>query len=189
MDIATSLYTGKLVRLTRIEFEKDPEVLAEWSKDATLGRMLYQSPVRPLSAWQVKKQLEKTEKEVEEEKNLFYYHIRSMGDENLVGWGKIEWILWPSQSGYIRLAIGPSEQNKGYGSDAMQLLLRFTFDELNLHRLSAMIPDYNQSGIHLLKKFGFAEEVRRREVIFRDGCRWDSLHFGLLCSEWEGRHE
>jgi hypothetical protein len=39
MDIATSLYTGKLVRLTRIE-EKDAETLAEWSKDATLGRML-----------------------------------------------------------------------------------------------------------------------------------------------------
>lgn len=189
MDIATSLYTGKLVRLTRIEMDKDAEVLAEWSKDATLGRMLYQTPARPLSPWQVKKQLEKVEKEVEEEKNLFYYHIRPVGEEKLAGWGKIEWILWPSQVGVIRMAIGPSEQKKGYGSEAFSLLLRFAFDELNLHRLTAILPEYNVEGNKLLKKFGFSEEVRRREVIFRDGRRWDLLNFGLLRSEWEGRHE
>ena len=188
MDIATSLYTGKLVRLTRIE-EKDAETLAEWSQDATLGRMLYQAPTRPLSPAQVKKQLEKIEKEVEDEKNLFYFHIRPLGEEKLVGWGKIEWILWPSQVGVIRMAIGPSEQKKGYGSEAFSLLLRFAFDELNLHRLAAILPEYNVEGNQFLKKFGFSEEVRQREAIFCDGRRWDMLHFGLLRSEWEGRHE
>jgi RimJ/RimL family protein N-acetyltransferase len=188
MDITTSLYTGKLVRLTRIE-EKDAETLAEWSKEATLGRMLYQSPARPLAVWQVKKQLEKIEKAVDEEKNLFYYHIRPLGEERLIGWGKIEWILWPSQVGAIRMAIGPSEQNKGYGSEAFSLLLRFAFDELNLHRLTAILPDYNLQGIKFVKKFGFSEEVRRREVLFRDGRRWDLLNFGLLRSEWSVNHE
>jgi RimJ/RimL family protein N-acetyltransferase len=188
MDIANSLYTGKLVRLTRIE-EKDAETLAKWSKDATLGRMLYQAPARPLSVAQVKKQLEKIEKEVEEEKNIFYYHIRPLGDEKLVGWGKIDSILWPSQIGIVRMAIGLSEQKKGYGSEAFSLLLRFAFNELNLHRLAATLPEYNVEGDKFLKKFGFSEEVRRREVIFRDGRRWDILHFGLLRSEWEGRHE
>jgi RimJ/RimL family protein N-acetyltransferase len=67
--------------------------------------------------------------------------------------------------------------------------LRFAFDELNLHRLAAILPEYNVDGAQLLKKFCFSEEVRRPEVIFRDGRRWDMLHFGLLRSEWEGRHE
>jgi len=187
MNLATSLYTGKLVRLTRIEAQ-DAETLAEWSREATLDRMLYQTPARPLSPTQVKKQLEKIEKEVQEEKNLFYYHIRPLGEEKLVGWGKIEWILWPSQIGVIRMAIGPAEQKKGYGSEAFALLLRFAFDELNLHRLAAMLPEYNLAGSQFLKKFGFSEEVRRREVILRDGRRWDMLHFGLLRSEWEGCH-
>lgn len=189
MDIATSLYTGKLIRLTRIEMDKDAETLAEWSKDATLARMLDETPARPLATEQVKKQLEKIEKEVDEEKNLFHFHIRSVGEEKLVGWGKIYWILWPSQIGFFQMAIGPSEQRKGYGADALQLFLRLAFDELNLHRLSVILPEYNLQGTEFLKKFGFSEEVRRREVIFRDGRRWDSLHFGLLRSEWSVKHD
>jgi RimJ/RimL family protein N-acetyltransferase len=185
MDIATSLYTGKLVRLTRVE-EKDAETLAEWSKEATLGRMLNQAPVRPLSPAQIRKQLEHFERD---EKESYYYHIRPLGEDRLVGWGRIYWILWPSQIGAVQMAIGPSEQKKGYGSDAFSLLLRFAFDELNLHRLAAILPEYNVDGAQFLKKFCFSEEVRRREVIFRDGRRWDMLHFGLLRSEWEGRHE
>lgn len=189
MNLATSLYTGKLVRLTRIELEKDPETLAEWSKDAALARMLNETPARPLASEQIKKRLEKIEKEMDEEKNLFYFHIRPLGEEKLLGWGKIYWILWSSQVGCLELAIGPSEQNKGYGAEAMSLLLRLAFDELNLHHLTVMLPEYNIQGIKFIESFGFCEEVRRREVIFRDGRRWDSLHFGLLRSDWSVKHE
>ncbi len=47
MDIVTSFYTGKLIRLTRIELEKYPEALAEWSKDASLARSTGWSPISP----------------------------------------------------------------------------------------------------------------------------------------------
>jgi RimJ/RimL family protein N-acetyltransferase len=188
MDISTSLYTGKLVRLTRIELEKDPETLAKWSEEATLARMLDQTPARPLAPEQIKKRLEKIEKEMDEERNLFYFHLRPLSEEKLVGWGKIYRILWPSQIGNLELAIGPSEQKQGYGSEALKLLLRLAFDELNLNRLTVILPEYNIHGIEFVKKFGFSEEVRRREVIFRAGRRWDSLHFGLLRSEWSVKH-
>ncbi len=189
MDIATSLYNGKLVRLTRIEMEKDPETLAEWSQDATLARMLNETPARPLATEQIKKRLEKTEKEMDEGHNSFYFHIRPLEEEKLVGWGKIYWIVWPSQIGNLQLAIGPTEQNKGYGADALRLFERLAFDELNLNRLTVILPEYNLKGIEFVKRFGFSEEVRRREVILRDGRRWDSLHFGLLHSEWSVNHE
>jgi RimJ/RimL family protein N-acetyltransferase len=189
MDITTSLYTGKLVRLTRIEFEKDPQTLAEWSQDASLMRMLDDSPARPMASEQIKKRLEKMEKEMDEKHEMFYFHIRPLEAEQLVGWGKIYSILWPSQIANIELAIGPSEQNKGYGSDAFHLLLRLAFDELNLNRLTVRLPAYNIRAIEFVKKFGFSEEVRRREVILRDGRRWDFLLFGLLRSEWSVNHE
>ena len=189
MDITTSLYTGKLVRLTRIDMDKDPEILAEWSREATLARMLNQTPARPLATEQIKKRLEKIEKEMDEGHDSFYFHLRPLGEEKLVGWGKIYWILWPSQIGNLQLAIGPTEQNKGYGTEALHLFLRLAFDELNLHRLTVILPEYNLKGIELAKKFGFSEEVRRREVIFRDGRRWDSLHLGLLRPEWSVKHE
>jgi RimJ/RimL family protein N-acetyltransferase len=188
MDITTSLYTGKLIRLTRIEMDKDAETLAEWSKDATLARMLNETPARPLATEQIKKRLEKIEKDMDEHHESFYFHIRPLDEEKLVGWGRFSWILWPSQIAHFQMAIGPTEQNKGYGADALQLFLRLAFDELNLHRLTVILPEYNLNGIKFVKKFGFSEEVRRREVIFRDGRRWDSLSFGLLRPEWSVKH-
>ncbi len=64
------------------------------------------------------------------------------------------------------------------------MLLRFSFAELNLFRLTAMVPEYNLAAIALLKKFGFVEEVRRRKALERDGRRWDLLGFGLLKDDW-----
>ena len=48
-------------------------------------------------------------------------------------------------------------------------------------------PEYNQAVIVLLKKFGFVEEVRRRQAVERDGRRWDMLVFGLLRDEWQNQ--
>ena len=64
------------------------------------------------------------------------------------------------------------------------MLLRFAFAELNLFRVSAAAPEYNEAAIALLKKFGFTEEARRRQALDRDGRRWDPLVFGLIHEEW-----
>jgi RimJ/RimL family protein N-acetyltransferase len=68
----------------------------------------------------------------------------------------------------------------------MGLLLRFAFAELNLFRVTIVVPEYCQAAIALVYKFGFVEEVRRRKAILRDDRAWDLLALGLLRSEWEG---
>ena len=77
----------------------------------------------------------------------------------------------------------------GYGTEALQMLMRYAFSELNLFRLAALVPEYNQAAIHLFQKAGFIEEVRRREALNRDGRRWDLIHLGLLREEWEARRK
>jgi RimJ/RimL family protein N-acetyltransferase len=67
------------------------------------------------------------------------------------------------------------------------MLLRYAFDELNLFRLTALIPEYNPPAIGLFSKMGFCEEVRRREALERDGQRWDLLQYGILAEEWSER--
>ena len=74
-----------------------------------------ETPARPLATEQVKKRLEKIEKEVDEENNLFYFHIRPLGEEKLVGWGKIYRILWPSQIGYLNWRSAPRNRRKATG--------------------------------------------------------------------------
>ncbi len=63
----------------------------------------------------------------------------------------------------------------------------YAFDELNLYRLTALIPEYNAAAGIFFRRFGFVEEVRRRKALERDARRWDLLHYGLLAKEWKER--
>lgn len=197
MDIATPLFEGKLVCLTAIDHEKDAEVESRWTHNPLYLRMVNLQPALPVAPAQVKKRYEAIEKEAEEGKNLFYFAVRTLpcrppaasNDENpsrLIGFARLQWIQWNHGDAHVILGIGdPSDWRQGYGTDILRLLTRFAFAELNLFRMSAIIPEYNQAALALFRRAGFVEEVRRREAIDRDGRRWDLLHFGLLRDGWK----
>jgi RimJ/RimL family protein N-acetyltransferase len=189
LDIQTQLFESPELRLGPIDHEKDPEIESKWTHDSDFMRLMETNPARPLSAAMIKKQYEKLEKQIEEEKNLFHFMIRAKADDRLVGKAVVQWIEWTNSNGWIRLGIGAAEdRRKGYGTQVMQMLLRFAFAELNLFRISAMVPEYNEGTIALLHKFGFTQEVCRRSALERDGRRWDLYVFGLLNEEWQNRH-
>ena len=189
-DIATQLFEAQDIRFGPIDYEKDPEIESKWTHDSEFMRLYEINPARPMSAAMIKKQYEKLEKEVEEKRNLFPFMIRAKIDDRLIGKAVIQWIEWTNSNGFIRIGIGAVEdRRKGFGSQAMKMLLRFSFAELNLFRVSANVPEYNETAIALLKKFGFAEEVRRRQALGRDGRRWDLLVFGLLKDEWQNQNQ
>jgi RimJ/RimL family protein N-acetyltransferase len=184
-DIQTQLFEGKDIRLGPIDYEKDPEIESKWTHDSDFMRMYDMEPARPMSAAMVKKKYEKLEKDIDERKNMFYFAIRSRQDDRLIGKAIIYRIEWSNGNGMIRLGIGSEDdRGNGYGSQAMQMLLRYAFAELNLFRISVDVPEYNEAAIALVKKFGFVEEVRRRKALDRDSRRWDLLVFGLLQEDW-----
>ncbi len=188
LNIQTQLFEEKDVRFGPIDHETHPDIEAKWTHDAEFMRLMELKPVRPLSPAVVKKQYEAIEKEMEEEKNLFYFTIRAREDDRFLGKALVEWIDWANGNGFIRLGIGaPEDRRKGYGSQALTMLLRYSFGELNLYRVTAVVPAYNEGAIRLFQKFGFMEEVRRRKAIQRDGEFWDLVSFGLLNAEWQAQ--
>ncbi len=195
MSIDTQLFEGKSIRLAPIDHDKDPEVESRWTHDLSLLRALWRKPAMPLSVAQMKKKYEAIEKQVEESKNMFYFTIRGKEDGRLIGFVLIEGIEWTHGTASMKLAIGdPAERGKGYGSEALQLMLRFAFSELNLYRMSAMVGEDNPEALKFFLKFNFLEEVRRRKALQRDGQTWDSIHLGILRDEWlaingEANHE
>jgi RimJ/RimL family protein N-acetyltransferase len=185
LDIQTPLFEGPDIRFGPIDHEKDPEIEARWTHDSDFMRLMDTAPARPMSAAMVKKQYEKLEKEMEEGKNQFYFAIRAREDDRLIGKALVYWIEWANGHGFVRLGIGSAQdRGKGYGSQALKMLLRFAFAELNLFRLTAFVPEYNTVAIGLLEKHGFIQEVRRRQTLERDGRRWDLFAYGLLNEEW-----
>ena len=187
-DIQTQLFEGEDIRFGPIDYEKDAEIESKWTHDSDFMRLMETSPARPMSAAMVKKQYEKLEKQAEENKNLYHFMIRAKVDDRLIGKAAVQWVEWTNGNAYLRLGIGAEEdRRKGYGTQALQMLLRFAFAELNLFRVSALVPEYNEGAIALLKKFGFVQEVCRRKSLERDAQRWDLYVFGLLKEEWQSR--
>ena len=185
-DIQTPLFEGPDIRFGPIDHEKDPEIEARWTHNSDFMRMMETAPARPLSAAMVKKQYEKLEKQMEEDKNFYYFTIRARDDDRLIGRAAIQWIEWANGNGHIRLGIGAAEdRGRGYGTQALRMLLRFAFAELNLFRVTAQVPEYNEAALALVKKFDFIQEVCRRKSLERDGRRWDLYVFGLLSDEWQ----
>jgi RimJ/RimL family protein N-acetyltransferase len=188
MKIEQSLFEGEQVCFGPIDHEKDPEIESRWTHDAGYLRMISLDRALPAAPAQIKKRYEAIEKDQDEKNNLFHFALRMRADDRLIGFARLYWIEWSNSAGFISLGIGdPSDRLKGYGSEALGLLLRYAFDELNLYRLSAVIPEYNPHALHVFCKAGFVEEVRRRQAVNRDGRRWDLIHLGILQDEWRAR--
>jgi RimJ/RimL family protein N-acetyltransferase len=159
-DIQTQLFEGRTSASVPLITRRIPEIEARWTHDSEFMRMMDVAPARPMSAALVKKQYEKLEKQMDEDKNLYYFAIRAREDDRLIGKamrsvdrvGERQWLSspghWPAD-----------DRGKGYGSEALQMLLRFGFAELNLFRLSAIVPEYNTAAIACSRNSALSEEV------------------------------
>jgi len=80
--------------------------------------------------------------------------------------------------------IGQKEQwGRGFGTEAVRLLCRHAFDDLNLHKVCLACYATNERGIRSYARIGFTVEGRRREQVFIEG-RWvDDVLMGLLRDE------
>jgi len=95
---------------------------------------------------------------------------------------------WKNRNAVAGIVIGEKAYwNRGYGSDALRTLLRFAFEELNLHRVSLRVFDFNERGIRCYEKVGFRHEARLRRNHFTQGGYVDELVMGILAEEWNAQ--
>lgn len=83
------------------------------------------------------------------------------------------------------LSVFRDHWRKGYGSEAIKLLLRYYFKELRVHYAMASCWSFNEASIALHKHLGFREEGRYREIWYSNGEYHDELHFGMLDREFD----
>jgi RimJ/RimL family protein N-acetyltransferase len=175
------LFEGELVRLVAPEPDRDAPTLSRWTHDAEFMQLMGSAPLRPLSPSQVKKEYEPGDEEAS-----FRFLIQTRATERMIGFIRLVSVGWSHGFSALEVGIGePAERNKGYGSEALGMLLRFAFDELNLHRVGAVVPGYNDGALRFFQRAGFVVEARRREAIHRFGRRWEALHLGVLRGEWQ----
>ncbi|HEY9089197.1 MAG TPA: GNAT family protein [Anaerolineaceae bacterium] len=95
-------------------------------------------------------------------------------------------VSWVNRSGEIGIVIGDRRYwGKGYGSDAVRMLLRYGFTALNLNRIELEVYQNNPRAIRSYEKVGFVHEGRKRQAMFKSNVYQDVLIMAVLRSEWE----
>lgn len=82
------------------------------------------------------------------------------------------------------LAIAPEFQRRGFGQEAISLVLRYYFHELRYQKATVQIFAFNAPSVYLHEKLGFTLEGRMRRMAYTNGQHHDVLVYGLLAEEF-----
>ncbi|WNB84779.1 GNAT family protein [Cellulomonas sp. ATA003] len=90
-------------------------------------------------------------------------------------------------SANLRLSMRPAARGRGYGTEAIELVLSLAFEGYGLHRVGLEVLAINPRAQALYEGVGFVVEGRRREA-YRDGDRWcDAVLMAILDDEFRAR--
>jgi len=114
-----------------------------------------------------------------------YFMIQSLEggrDVGLIGLDKID---LRNASAELQIIIGDVEcWGKGFGGEAICVLLDHAFSRMNLHRVYLRVADYNDRAITCYKACGFQAEGRLRHDHFHKGAYRDALVMSILKEEF-----
>lgn len=179
-----TLFTGALVRLSDENPQDYADAFSRWNRNPEYVRLLDSAAPHMWSAKKIKDWFEKDEGGSSPTNLIF--SIRTLAEDRLIGFIAFDEIRWAARDAWVAIGIGEMDVwNKGYGSDAMRLMLCYGFTELNLNRISLGVFSTNPRGIRSYEKCGFVHEGLMREFMKRDGQYWDLVFMGILREEWE----
>jgi RimJ/RimL family protein N-acetyltransferase len=85
-----------------------------------------------------------------------------------------------------RVLIGNSaNKGKGYCKQMINEILKIGFDQMQLHRISLGVYDYNTAALKCYQSAGFSIEGTMREVLLHEGKWWSLIEMGILENEWQ----
>jgi RimJ/RimL family protein N-acetyltransferase len=177
----TDLFRGQLVHLSAPR-EDDAEAFSRWSHDAGYLRAVDTDFARPITSKEAAERFPGGESDP----NTVAFRIRTLEDDRLIGFVAIHSIEWNNRAALLAIGIGErGYRGKGYGTDALRLVLRYAFEELNLLRVGLDVISNNAAALRAYEKVGFVHEGTMRKAVLRDGRHHDRLIMGILCEEWE----
>jgi diamine N-acetyltransferase len=103
----------------------------------------------------------------------------------LIGSLAFNQIDWRNRAAEFGIMIGDKTYwNRGYGTEAVRLLVNHGFTTLNLNRIFLRVYENNPRAIRAYEKAGFVHEGRLRQAEFRDGKYIDVLMMSVLKDEF-----
>ncbi len=113
--------------------------------------------------------------------NIAAFAIMTKRENKHIGNISLGNISWENGSGEISILIGDKDYwGKGAATEAYQLVIRYGFDSLGLHRLYSGMTVRNKAMIKVCEKAGMRQEGVSKEAFFKDGAYTDIIHYGVI---------
>ena len=181
---ATPLEAGR-VRFTPLQID-NIHTHFRWNNDPELNRLDSEIPYEEESFGDFKERFEQLCNDPSPAHRDFEIH--DVEAEELIGVAYVARISRHHHHALVGITIGERDYwGQGYGKESLRLLLRYCFQTLELHRVSAEAFEYNTDWRDLLKGIGFTKEGTAREYLFREGSYWDKELYALLEQEYRKR--
>ena len=159
---------------------EDVEIFTEWLNDFETTDYLGRSGL--LTSLEAEK--EYLEKNIN---NPATFAIVTLDEDKMIGTVALERISEIDRTATLGVFIGDKDyRSKGYGTEAIRLILEFGFKYMNLHNINLQLMEFNERALKCYKKCGFKEYGRRRKARFVDGKYYDSICMDVLAEEFDG---
>lgn len=170
---------GKKCYLSPIDIA-DAEIFAEWLNDleVTINLQLYNAVINTDAEQAFLSSLSK-------EHNYSIIDLETNGLIGNCGFLEIDNLNQTAEAGIF---IGDKNYwGKGYGTEALSLLLDYGFKALNFHNVILRSYEFNKRAIKAYTKIGFREIGIRREALLRNRERFDVIYMDIVAEDFYGK--
>ncbi len=170
------MFEGDKTRL-RSYRNSDYDDLMVYINDIEVLRNLFIGPPYPLTEKDEKNFLDK----ISAFNKDYNFAIETKSGCKYIGGCGISDIDWKNRNCQVGIFIGSKDyRGKGYGTDALQTLVNFVFEQLGLKKFSLEVFAFNERAQKSYKKIGFETEGVFKNHIYRDGRFHDVIRMAVL---------
>jgi RimJ/RimL family protein N-acetyltransferase len=179
------LLVGGSVRLRPLE-DRDLSHLERWWADPE-WQVFQQQTVRPQPDGPAQEQFRRWSRNDTAGDAGFSVEARESGEfvGHITLWGA----GLPARAATLAVIIGPSHVGRGYGTDAVRVMVGYGFRAMGPHRIGLAVAAFNHRGRRAYEKAGFQLEGVRREAVMMDGAFTDEVLMGVLQQDWAAQQE
>lgn len=161
---------------------EDTEIFTKWLNDFEVTDYISKSP--KIITFEGEKEFLGRQS-----RNSYDFSIVNLKDDNIIGTISLENINNISRAAELGIFIGEKDYlSKGYGAEAIMLVLDYGFNYLNLNSIRLQVLEFNQRAMKCYNKCGFIENGRIRKIEYLNGKYYDAILMDILREEFNGEY-
>ena len=166
------MYYGEKICL-RAYKEEDIQIATSFVNDKELKKFLVTDIPFPMSLWEEDEWIKSQKSNKNGEYN---FAIEDIKTKMYIGGCGIQNVNWLTRVALVGIMIGDKDYlGKGYGTDAMKVLMNFIFKDMNIHKIRLSTFSFNIRAQKSYEKCGFKVEGILKDEVFKDGKYYDEI--------------